>query len=190
MRLTILDKTSNNNAQQYPAKYTKNVAPIIRWSCTDNNKTNIKSFVLIMFDPNSPVPNYIHLYIPYIDPTITEVDLNKKLNKSKMVIGKNEYGKYGYIGPAPPTGTHCYIFTIIGLNYICSKEMMLLDARQIIKQIYDNHIHSKFKVTDMNSVAFYFNKKNIENTNAITKCNKYKFNKITDLFNHINLTKK
>ena len=66
--------------------------------------------------------------------------------------------------------------------------MMLLDARQIIKQIYENHIHGKFKVTDMNSVAFYFNKKNIENANAKKRCNKYKFNKIIDLFNHMNLT--
>lgn len=176
MKVSVFNSDSNSKLSP---KFSYNDIPIIEWSSTENRKKLIKSYAIIMFDPNSVVPNWIHLYIPYVHPDLNILTINDKYNKSKTVICKNSRGIFGYSKPAPPYGTHCYIFIVIGLNCVFNKNNCSNDAKEFINLIYTNK-----NVVDINSVTFYYNKENKNNNQAVTGCNIYKYNTIGKLYEH------
>ena len=78
---------------------------------------NTKSLVLISDDPDAPVGTWDHWVSFNIPPSTTQIP---KGTEPKGVAGKNSWGKEGYGGPCPPSGTHRYLFKLyaldIGLN--------------------------------------------------------------------------
>jgi hypothetical protein len=124
--------------------FTKNNKILCKYICKNhegNNKSpslswtkisEVKSYALILEDPDAVIGNFVHWYLPFIDPSITTISSlnyndseNKKKEKEKnsnqtirIIHGKNTLSEIGYHGPcAPPkSGIHRYIFTLYALN--------------------------------------------------------------------------
>ena len=143
MNINILDFIDRNN--KIKRKYIcnkqegDNILPNITWTVKDNNK--IKSFAIIFEDITV---NFVHLFIPFINKDIREIneikelsfektiknksiiDIYKNINKLNIFIGKNYQGKNEYFGPcaAKDTGVHTYIFRLYALDNILNFDII------------------------------------------------------------------
>src|SRR5216684_6349157 len=97
-----------------PEKFSKNgqnVNPELR---IEGAPAEAKSLALIVDDPDAPGGLFTHWLVWNIDPKTTAVEENGA--PSNSVQGKNDFGKSGYGGPCPPSGTHRYFFKIFALD--------------------------------------------------------------------------
>src|SRR5947209_9179321 len=72
-----------------------------------------KSLVLIIDDPDAPSGLFTHWAVWNISPQTSTIDEG---STPKGVQGTNDFGKSGYGGPCPPSGTHRYYFRIFALD--------------------------------------------------------------------------
>ena len=72
-----------------------------------------KSLVLIVDDPDAPSGLFTHWAVWNISPQIGSISEG---STPKGVQGTNDFGKSGYGGPCPPSGTHRYYFKIFALD--------------------------------------------------------------------------
>jgi Raf kinase inhibitor-like YbhB/YbcL family protein len=96
-----------------PSKFTcdgANINPALRF---EGAPTGVKSLVLIVDDPDAPSGLFTHWLVWNIDPKATGI---AEGNAPKGEQGKNDFGKMGYGGPCPPSGTHRYYFKIFALD--------------------------------------------------------------------------
>jgi Raf kinase inhibitor-like YbhB/YbcL family protein len=103
-----------------PRQYTgdgKNVSPPLRWT---DPPVGTKSFVLICDDPDAPRGTWTHWLLFNVPDDLRELP---EFLPTEAVIdggarqGKNDFGKLGYGGPAPPAGNpHRYYFRLYALN--------------------------------------------------------------------------
>ncbi len=107
---------------EIPSYYTsdgEDVSPELSWKDAPG-KT--KSFALIMHDPDAPRPGGFTHWVVYNIPPETG-HLEEKVPREEQVPGlgtqgKNDAGKIGYMGPAPPSGTHRYFMRLFALNLL------------------------------------------------------------------------
>ncbi|NBC05075.1 MAG: YbhB/YbcL family Raf kinase inhibitor-like protein [Bacteroidetes bacterium] len=127
-----------------PTKYTcdgENISPPLKWL---NAPESTKSFALLLEDPDAPTKTWSHwvLYnIPANQTGLRERIQNLEKFDNGAMHGINDFKKYGYGGPCPPSGTHRYIFKLYALKKPLELEpgatrKQLLDAMegQIIKK--------------------------------------------------------
>ena len=72
-----------------------------------------KSLALIVDDPDAPSGLFTHWIVWNIDPKRNSIGEG---SVPSGVQGKNDFGKSGYGGPCPPSGTHRYFFRIFALD--------------------------------------------------------------------------
>jgi Raf kinase inhibitor-like YbhB/YbcL family protein len=72
-----------------------------------------KSLALIVDDPDAPGGLFTHWTVWNIPPQTGAVGEG---SAPKGVQGTNDFGKSGYGGPCPPSGTHRYYFKIFALD--------------------------------------------------------------------------
>jgi Raf kinase inhibitor-like YbhB/YbcL family protein len=72
-----------------------------------------KSLVLIVDDPDAPSGLFTHWAVWNISPQTNTI---AEGSTPKGVQGTNDFGKSGYGGPCPPSGTHRYYFKIFALD--------------------------------------------------------------------------
>ncbi|OGC81857.1 MAG: hypothetical protein A2788_01285 [Candidatus Abawacabacteria bacterium RIFCSPHIGHO2_01_FULL_46_8] len=73
-----------------------------------------QSLALIMDDPDAPRGTWVHWLVWNIDPSTTKLAENTV--PAKAVEGMTSFGKPGYGGPCPPSGTHRYFFKLYALD--------------------------------------------------------------------------
>lgn len=141
MDFQLSSKAFKHNAP-IPAKYTghgPDVSPPLEWV---NAPGGTRAFVLICDDPDAPVGTWVH-WVLYDIPADTKA-LPEAMPKDKNVLGsakqgRNDFGKIGYNGPAPPPGKiHRYFFKL----YATDKETDLepgATKKQALKTI-EGHI--------------------------------------------------
>lgn len=155
MNLEIHNFTKNNKIKKnYICKLHggNSISPKISW----NEILDAKSYSLIFEDPDAVGRNFVHWYIPYIDPKIILIDklksidiyidpekINlKDINNIKILHGLNSINKYGYHGPCAPknTGNHRYILTLFALNNKVLNKMKISGSSEFRDFLDSNNI--------------------------------------------------
>jgi Raf kinase inhibitor-like YbhB/YbcL family protein len=72
-----------------------------------------KSLALIVDDPDAPSGLFSHWIVWNMTPQTSAIGEG---NTPNGVQGTNDFGKSGYGGPCPPSGTHRYYFKIFALD--------------------------------------------------------------------------
>jgi len=103
----------NNGA--IPSEYTCDGEDISPELNIENVPENAKSLALIMDDPDAPAGTWVH-WVVWNIPANTKVI--PKGTSPKGVKGKTNFGRLGYGGPCPPSGTHRYFFKLYALDTI------------------------------------------------------------------------
>jgi len=115
------------NSGEIPKKYTcdgENISPPLKWS---NVQGNVKSLLLLVYDPDAPSGFFVHWVIVNMPPNIFELPENIPKREYVENVGyqlKNDFGYFGYGGPCPPPGKpHRYVFIMLALDTEVPKEM-------------------------------------------------------------------
>jgi Raf kinase inhibitor-like YbhB/YbcL family protein len=96
-----------------PSKFTcdgANSSPALQIS---DVPSEAKSLVLIVDDPDAPSGLFTHWAVWNISPQSSTI---AEGSTPKGAQGTNDFGKSGYGGPCPPSGTHRYYFKIFALD--------------------------------------------------------------------------
>ena len=104
---------SNNG--NIPSKYTcdagqQNPSPALAWT---DAPASAKSFVLIMHDPDAPMPGGFTHWVLFDIPPATKGLPEGFQPGSVGVSGNSGFRRGGYGGPCPPSGTHRYQIEVI-----------------------------------------------------------------------------
>lgn len=94
-----------------PFKYTCEGEDINPPLDIDKIPFNAKSLVLIIEDPDAPAGIWLH-WLAWNIPVIHHIRENEVPGDQ----GLNDFGKKGYGGPCPPSGSHRYFFKIYALD--------------------------------------------------------------------------
>ena len=70
-----------------------------------------QSLALIADDPDAPMGTWVH-WVVYDMPVANRIAENSIPGKQ----GHNDFGRYNYGGPCPPSGTHRYFFKMYALD--------------------------------------------------------------------------
>ena len=70
-----------------------------------------ETLAIIMEDPDAPRGIFVHCVLWDLAP---HCSIAEKTNQG--ISGKNSFGKTGYGGPCPPSGTHRYYFRVYALD--------------------------------------------------------------------------
>jgi len=120
MKMAIkITSTSFEEEGMIPAKYTCDgidISPPLEWS---NVPERAESLALICDDPDAPMGDWVHWVI--FDMPATANGLPENMPADKVLDngarhGLNDFRKFGYGGPCPPSGTHRYFFKIFALD--------------------------------------------------------------------------
>ena len=110
MKLTSADF---DNEGMIPEEFTcdgRNISPDL--SVTDVPE-GAKSLALIMDDPDAPGGTFVHWVVWNIPPRTSSIERGKEPEGSQ---GRTSFGRKGYGGPCPPSGTHRYYFKLYALD--------------------------------------------------------------------------
>lgn len=102
-----------------PAQYTcdgVDISPPLTWNEVPRQT---QSLALIVDDPDAPGKTFVHWVVYDIPATVRQ--LPEQISSLKTlpnggVQGKNDFGKFGYGGPCPPSGIHRYFFQLYALD--------------------------------------------------------------------------
>ena len=115
-----LSSTAFGEGENIPKRYTgdgADVSPPLRWS---EPPPGTESFALICDDPDAPRGTWVHWVL--FDLPGDRRELGEAVPAEEVLPGggkqgKNDFGKVGYGGPAPPRGKpHRYFFKLYALD--------------------------------------------------------------------------
>lgn len=102
-----------------PERYSckgEDVSPALAW---DEPPAGTQSFALIVDDPDAPVGTWDHwvlFNIPASARGLPESFPSDATLPDGSMSGNNSWGRTGYGGPCPPSGTHRYFFKLYALD--------------------------------------------------------------------------
>ncbi len=134
--MKITSSAFENNSK-IPSKYTcedKNINPPLEFSDTPKET---KSLVLVVDDPDAPSKTWVHWVVYNIDPSTARI--NESSVPQEALQGTTDFGKPGYEGPCPPSGTHRYFFKLYALDTILEAPDGLT-KQQVLEKVRDHVI--------------------------------------------------
>lgn len=135
------------NQELIPAKYTcdgENINPPLEIS---DIPPGAQSLALIMDDPDAPLRTWVHWLVWNINPEIKKISENSVPQGS--VEGKTSFGKPGYGGPCPPSGTHRYFFKAYALDTLL--DIVPNAGKAGLEKAMEGHILAKGELVGMYS---------------------------------------
>ena len=114
-----LESTAFTADGMIPSSYTcdgQDISPPLSW---DAPPAATQSLALIVDDPDAPGDIFVHWVLYDLPPEIYQLPKGVSTEptlSSGGVQGKNDFGKFGYGGPCPPSGIHRYFFKLYALD--------------------------------------------------------------------------
>ncbi|MFM7450613.1 MAG: YbhB/YbcL family Raf kinase inhibitor-like protein [Leptolyngbyaceae cyanobacterium] len=103
-----------------PQQYTcdgQDLSPPLQW---DTPPPGTQSLVLITDDPDAPRGTFVHWVLYNLSPDqrgLTEGASSAQPTLANGAFqGRSDFGKLGYGGPCPPSGSHRYFFKLYALD--------------------------------------------------------------------------
>lgn len=125
------------DAEYIPSKYTcdgKDISPEIIFH---NVPKEAKNIAIIADDPDAPMGTWVHWVIYNIPPDTTHLKegFPEGMKVGNICQGINDFRKYSYGGPCPPSGAHRYYFKAYVLDTVfeCQKHMTKENLLKLMK---------------------------------------------------------
>jgi len=144
--MKIISSAFEHNTK-IPRKYTcdgENVNPPIHFLEVPDDA---KSLVLIMDDPDAPAKVWVHWVVYNINPQTSEVKENSIPQDG--IEGMTDFGKPGYGGPCPPSGTHRYFLKLYALD--TALDIPRNATKQMVEEKMQDHIIDKAELISLYS---------------------------------------
>lgn len=142
MQLTSAAFEAGNEIPSYYTSDGENASPELSWK---DAPPETKSFVLIVHDPDAPRSGgFTHWVVYNISPEAGHIEEKAPADETLAGVGtqgKNDGGKLGYVGPAPPSGVHRYFFRLFALN--CMLELQPGATHKEVNAAMKGHILSQ-----------------------------------------------
>jgi Raf kinase inhibitor-like YbhB/YbcL family protein len=127
-----------------PSKYTcdgADVSPPLSWA---GAPAATRSFALIADDPDAPSGTWVH-WVAWNIPAGTQ-SLPEGLPKKEALPGEGrqgitDFGRTGYGGPCPPSGTHRYYFKLYALD--ATLELPATTTKKDLERAMQGHIRGQ-----------------------------------------------
>ncbi|HXT64836.1 MAG TPA: YbhB/YbcL family Raf kinase inhibitor-like protein [Pyrinomonadaceae bacterium] len=136
-----LTSTAFKEGEPIPRGYTcdgANVSPPLEWTGVPKSA---KTIAIIADDPDAPSGTWVHWVLYNLSAEGLGLIENTPATETLTgggVQGKNDFGKIGYGGPCPPSGTHRYFFKFYALDSGLSLQAGATKAE--IEQAMQGHI--------------------------------------------------
>jgi Raf kinase inhibitor-like YbhB/YbcL family protein len=140
MALNVTSSAFEHNGM-IPAKYTADgadVSPPLDW---EGVPEGTESLVVICDDPDAPMGTWVHWLAWNIPPTAAGLNENvppDAVLKNGICQGTTDFGRIGYGGPAPPSGTHRYFFKVYALD--TTLDLPADSVKQELEDAMEGHI--------------------------------------------------
>lgn len=134
-----ISSTAFRHNQNIPSKYTCDGDKISPPLSISEVPATAKSLVLIVEDPDAPGGDFTHWLVWNIDPKIREIAEGKE--PAGSFAGTTDFGKVGYGGPCPPSGSHRYFFKIYALD--TNLELPASTEKQELLKAISGHIRDQ-----------------------------------------------
>jgi len=114
-----LKSSAFSQGRAIPSKYTcegQDVSPPLTWTETP---PGTKSLALIADDPDAPMGTWVHWVVYNLPPATRQLPEEFPTDgrlPDGTIQGKTDFGRTGYGGPCPPSGTHRYFFHLFALD--------------------------------------------------------------------------
>ena len=102
-----------------PATYTcdgEDLSPPLSWT---DPPAGTQSFALINDDPDAPGKMWVHWVVYNLPPSVRKLQAGVASDArlaDGTQQGMTDFGRVGYGGPCPPSGTHRYFFKLYALD--------------------------------------------------------------------------
>ncbi|MFX1367268.1 MAG: YbhB/YbcL family Raf kinase inhibitor-like protein [Promethearchaeota archaeon] len=128
MRIWSDDFVEGHPMPSHCAYESENVSPHLGWNGVP---LGTQSFALICADSDAPRGDWIHWLIHGIPSDVREICSGAPPPGTEV---KNDFGEERWGGPAPPSGTHRYIFTLYALNVPSLKKVVKKKFRKMCEK--------------------------------------------------------
>jgi Raf kinase inhibitor-like YbhB/YbcL family protein len=114
----ILESTAFTHGGPIPTRHTcdgADVSPPLSWRGVPAGTVG---FALVMDDPDAPAGTWVHWVLFDLPESVMELreGVSSRTLPAGATEGTNSWGRSGYGGPCPPTGTHRYFFKLYALD--------------------------------------------------------------------------
>lgn len=132
----IITSTAFLDNDYIPSKYTcddVNHSPPLTFSQVP---VEAESLVLLVEDPDASTKVFTHWLVYNIPPSTLQL-LENQVPPNSMQ-GITDFGKTGYMGPCPPSGTHRYIFKLFALD--TQLDLQERATKEDVQKKMDGHV--------------------------------------------------
>ena len=131
-----LTSSAFENNQSIPTKYTCDADDINPPLLISDAPKDAQSLVLIVDDPDAPAGDWVHWTLWNINPTTTEIPKNS--TPDGATEGMTDFGRTGWGGPCPHSGTHHYQFKLYALDTMLNLQTSA--KKKEVELAVDGHI--------------------------------------------------
>lgn len=130
------------DGEHIPSEYTCDGADLAPELMISGVPESAKSLALIVDDPDAPMGTWVH-WVLYNIPARTAV-IDAKNLPSDTKEGITDFGRIGWGGPCPPSGTHRYFFKLYALDKVVDLPQGATKAQ--LEQAIKGHVIEKEEI--------------------------------------------